>query len=159
MDENKGVETSQDKDLKSPNAKFDPFDDPNRVIAPGCRATCSAEARPRQPKIIVGGKPQRYFSFRKPNLPQADLSYSWGFKGAKPLCDIAGLYSYLTPPRRLFFVNLLAGRARGLGFAIGMTILAALIILLLRYVVFVPYLGKFIARLLEVVETQRSLYR
>lgn len=73
--------------------------------------------------------------------------------------DITGLYNYLRRPTRLFFLNLLAGMARGLGFAIGMTILAALIILLLRRVVNVPYLGNFIARILEVVETQRSLYR
>ncbi len=75
------------------------------------------------------------------------------------ILDVGGLFSYIRHPTRMFFLNLLASMARGLGFAIGMTILAALLIFLLRRVVDVPYIGKFIARILEVVETQRSIYR
>ena len=75
------------------------------------------------------------------------------------ILDVGGLFNYIKNPTRMFFLNLLAGMARGLGFAIGMTILAALLIFLLRRIVNIPYLGKFIAQLLEVVEVQRSLYR
>jgi hypothetical protein len=75
------------------------------------------------------------------------------------LFDISGLISYIRHPVRLFFLNVLAGMGRGVGFAIGMTILVALLLFLLRGIVNVPYLGKFIAQLLEVVEKQRSIYR
>lgn len=80
-------------------------------------------------------------------------------EGKLDLIDIRGLFDYIRHPVRLFFLNLLVGMARGLGFAIGMTILAALILFLLRRIVDVPFLGKFIAQILEVVEQHRSLYR
>ena len=72
--------------------------------------------------------------------------------------DVRGLLTYIRHPVRLFFLNVLAGMGRGVGFAIGMTVLAALILFFLRRIVNIPFLGKFIAQLLDVVEKQRTLY-
>ena len=72
--------------------------------------------------------------------------------------DVRGLVNYIRHPVRLFFLNVLAGMGRGVGFAIGVSILAALIIFFLRRIVNIPYIGKFIAQLLDVVEEQRTLF-
>jgi hypothetical protein len=75
--------------------------------------------------------------------------------------DVIGvgeLIAFLKSPVKLFFLNLLAGVARGLGFAIGFTILAALMLLILRRAVSVPVIGAYIAKILEVIELQRKIY-
>lgn len=60
----------------------------------------------------------------------------------------------LERPWRLMYINLIAGIARGVGIAIGFTILGALLVYLLRYVVAanLPGIGKFIAEVVRMVE-------
>jgi len=58
-------------------------------------------------------------------------------------------------PKRLLLVNFVGGLARGLGMAIGFTILAAIIIYLIRQLVNLPLIGKYIAELLNIVENYR----
>lgn len=72
---------------------------------------------------------------------------------------IRDLISFLKNPTRLFFLNFLAGLGRGLGFALGFTVLAAIVIYLLRRAVSVPVLGNYIAKILEFIEAQRQMYR
>lgn len=72
---------------------------------------------------------------------------------------IKDFIAFLRNPTKIFFLNLLAGIGRGLGFAIGFTILAALVILILRRAVSVPVIGSYIAKILEFVEAQRAIYR
>ena len=62
--------------------------------------------------------------------------------------------TYLATPRRIILVNLLAGAARGVGFGMGVAVLGAIVIPLLRRIDFshVPFLGELareLARLLE----------
>ncbi len=76
--------------------------------------------------------------------------------------DIFGfrdLFTYLKSGRRIFFLNFLAGISRGLGFAIGMTVIFGILIFLLRKFVSLPFLGRYIAQLLEMIEFQRQLPR
>ncbi|MEO0098783.1 MAG: DUF5665 domain-containing protein [candidate division WOR-3 bacterium] len=75
------------------------------------------------------------------------------------LFGLKELSNYLGRKRKIFFLNFLAGIARGLGFAIGMTIIFAFLLLILRKFVSVPFLGRYIAQLLEIIETQRALPR
>ncbi len=72
---------------------------------------------------------------------------------------VSELITFLRNPTKVFFINLLAGIGRGLGFALGMTILAALIILVLRRAVNAPVIGAYIAKILEVIDFQRQMYR
>ncbi|KXZ39583.1 hypothetical protein SAMN05661008_01226 [Alkalithermobacter thermoalcaliphilus JW-YL-7 = DSM 7308] len=58
-------------------------------------------------------------------------------------------------PKRLIIINLIAGLARGLGTAVGLTILAAILFYILRSWVNLPLIGEFIARLLDIVENYR----
>ncbi|WP_432400722.1 DUF5665 domain-containing protein [Wukongibacter sp. M2B1] len=58
-------------------------------------------------------------------------------------------------PRRLIFINLVGGLARGLGMAIGFTILAAVIIYFVQQLVNLPLIGKYIAELLDIIENYR----
>jgi inner membrane protein involved in colicin E2 resistance len=60
-------------------------------------------------------------------------------------------------PGRIFFVNFLAGIARGLGFAIGFTLLAAIIWLILKKAVAAPVIGRFVSQVLDVIEKQHLL--
>jgi hypothetical protein len=69
---------------------------------------------------------------------------------------IGEFISFLKSPTRIFFLNLLAGIGRGLGFAIGFTILTAFVILVLKRAVSVPIIGTYISKLLEFIEVQRQ---
>ena len=65
-------------------------------------------------------------------------------------------YMYLTDSkRRLFIINFIAGLGKGFGQAIGFTILAAIVIGILFSWVNLPIIGKYIAKLLNVVQEYR----
>jgi len=67
---------------------------------------------------------------------------------------IADYMELLQKPGRLIFVNLVAGIARGLGIAIGATLVFALMIELLRRVIMlhIPGIGEFVAEIVRIVE-------
>lgn len=60
---------------------------------------------------------------------------------------------YLEHPKKLFFANFLAGIARGFGASIGFTLLAALIMYILRGIVKwnLPVIGEFISDIVSIV--------
>ncbi len=60
---------------------------------------------------------------------------------------------YLEHPRKMLFSNFMAGIARGFGASIGFTLLAALIMYVLRYLVQwnLPIIGKFISDIVNIV--------
>lgn len=66
---------------------------------------------------------------------------------------IAEYVDYLHNTRKMLVMNLIAGIARGLGMAIGFTILGALVIILLRRLVLLnlPLIGNLIAELVRLV--------
>lgn len=63
---------------------------------------------------------------------------------------------YLDDHRRQFRVNFLAGLARGLGTAIGFTVLGAAVVVLLQHVVVanIPLIGSFLAEVVKVVNAR-----
>ena len=64
---------------------------------------------------------------------------------------------YLTDSkRRLFIINFIAGLGKGFGQAIGFTILAALVLALLFSWVDLPFIGRYIAKLLNIVQQYRK---
>lgn len=66
-------------------------------------------------------------------------------------------YMYLTDSkRRLFIINFIAGVAKGFGQAIGFTILAAVVLALLFSWVDLPIIGRYIAKLLNIVQQYRK---
>lgn len=64
----------------------------------------------------------------------------------------------LNKPRRLLYLNFIAGVARGFGFAIGFTLLGALGIYILQKLVLLnlPLIGNFIAELVDYVLQNRG---
>ena len=58
-------------------------------------------------------------------------------------------------PKRMIIINFLAGLARGLGIAVGATVLGAIFLLVLFRMaqLNLPVIGEFIARLVRVVQT------
>jgi len=66
---------------------------------------------------------------------------------------IAEYVEYLNNTKRMLFTNFLAGIARGLGMAVGFTILGALLIYLLRQIVLLnlPLISDFIAEIVQLV--------
>ncbi|MCL6639200.1 MAG: DUF5665 domain-containing protein, partial [Firmicutes bacterium] len=60
----------------------------------------------------------------------------------------------LDNPRRLLYVNFLAGLARGVGIAVGFTILGAVVLYILRMLVVLnlPLVGGFIAEIVRMVQ-------
>ena len=61
----------------------------------------------------------------------------------------------LNKPMKLLYVNFMIGLARGLGTAIGLTILAAIFFYILNQIVDLPLIGKHIARLIEIIENYK----
>lgn len=61
---------------------------------------------------------------------------------------------YVSNRKRMLLNNLLYGVVRGLGFTIGFTVLGALVIVLLRYVVTenIPIIGNFLAEVIHAIE-------
>lgn len=70
--------------------------------------------------------------------------------------DLAGYMNLLNNPRRYILVNFAGGVFRGLGFALGATLLAALLLYLLQRLVVLnlPLIGDFIAELVRIVHEQ-----
>ena len=61
---------------------------------------------------------------------------------------------YVSNRRRMLLSNLFYGLARGLGFALGFTVLGALVIVLLRSLVTenIPIIGNFLAEVIHAIE-------
>lgn len=61
---------------------------------------------------------------------------------------------YIENKRRLFRVNFLSGLARGLGSAVGFTILGAVVVVVLQHVVVenIPFIGDFLAEVIRIVQ-------
>ncbi len=69
--------------------------------------------------------------------------------------NIAGYLEQLNNPRRYLMVNFVGGIVRGLGIALGMTILGAFVLYVLQKMVVLnlPLIGDFIAELVRIVLT------
>jgi hypothetical protein len=70
--------------------------------------------------------------------------------------NLADYLLLVNHPARLLFVNFLSGLARGVGFGIGFTILAAFLVYLLQAIAVLnlPIIGTFIADLVRIVQAQ-----
>ena len=70
----------------------------------------------------------------------------------------------LLDKRRLVWRNFLAGLSRGLGFGVGLTVLAAIVIyfvvVVLKSIVAlnIPLIGTYIAKLVEIVQQQMNIH-
>jgi hypothetical protein len=73
---------------------------------------------------------------------------------------IADYMELLQKPGRLIFVNFVAGIARGLGIAVGATLIFALMLEFLRRLILlhIPGIGQFIAEIVHIVESSRSKF-
>ncbi|AEE96226.1 DUF5665 domain-containing protein [Mahella australiensis] len=67
---------------------------------------------------------------------------------------VAEYMEYLNDRRKIFWSNFMAGLWRGLGMAIGFTILAAVILYILQKLVVLnlPYIGQFISDIVRIVQ-------
>jgi len=77
------------------------------------------------------------------------------FSVALEKAKISEYTEIINNPKRLLLVNFVGGLARGLGMAIGFTILAAVVIYFIRQMVNLPLIGKYIAELLNIIDNYR----
>lgn len=68
--------------------------------------------------------------------------------------NIAEYVELLQRPARLLFINFAAGLARGLGIAVGATLVFALMVEFLRRIILlhIPGIGEFVAEIVRIVE-------
>jgi len=73
--------------------------------------------------------------------------------------QIADYVALLNKPRRLFFINLMTGIARGIGIALGFTIFAGTIIYFLQQLgtLNLPIIGDYIAEIVKIVQAQLNV--
>lgn len=71
---------------------------------------------------------------------------------------VAEYVDLLQRPARLIFINFIAGISRGLGIAIGATLVFALMLELLRRIIMlhIPGIGEFIAEIVQIVESKNG---
>ncbi len=72
---------------------------------------------------------------------------------------IADYVALMGKPRKMVILNFMGGLARGFGFGIGFTLLVAVLLYILRFLVGLdlPYIGDFIAQLVQYVEDARTI--
>ena len=91
----------------------------------------------------------------EPQLPELEVVQGQVAKLAKILeqMRLADYITYLNRPGRMLLINFATGLARGLGAAIGATLLAGLAIMVLKWlgVLNLPLIGGVIADLVEIV--------
>lgn len=94
-------------------------------------------------------------------IRQADNRVLWELKQkvrqlsvAMEKMRLAEYVTLLERPYRLLYINFLTGIARGLGIAVGFTILGAVVVLVLQRLVMLnlPLVGDFIAQIVRAVE-------
>ena len=68
---------------------------------------------------------------------------------------IADYVEIMNNPKKLLYTNFIGGLARGLGTAIGISVLAAILFNMLRQTVNLPWIGRLIAELLDVIDHYR----
>ncbi len=69
---------------------------------------------------------------------------------------LAEYVELLNRPLRLMYINFIAGLARGIGIAVGFTVLGAIVVIFLRRLVALnlPLIGNFIAEIVYTVQSQ-----
>ncbi|MFH1537641.1 MAG: DUF5665 domain-containing protein [bacterium] len=67
---------------------------------------------------------------------------------------LADYISMLQSPRRIVFINFIAGLARGLGMGLGMTILLGLVFYILHRMIDLPLVGEWIGKIVNIVQEQ-----
>ena len=67
---------------------------------------------------------------------------------------LAEYVQLLDRPGRLLYINFIAGLGRGVGIAVGFTILGAIVLYFLKYLVMLnlPWIGGFIAEIVRMVQ-------
>ena len=67
---------------------------------------------------------------------------------------LADYVYYMEHPRKMLWSNFLGGLARGFGAAIGFTVLGALVIYVLQWIVRwnLPFIGEYISEIVDIVE-------
>jgi len=68
---------------------------------------------------------------------------------------IADYVEIMNNPKKLLYTNFIGGLARGLGTAIGISVLAAIFFYILRQTVNLPWIGQLIAELLDIIDHYR----
>lgn len=68
---------------------------------------------------------------------------------------LAEYVEIMNNPKKLLYTNFISGLARGLGTAIGLTVLAAILFYILKQTVNLPLIGQYIADLLDIIENYR----
>lgn len=73
---------------------------------------------------------------------------------------IAEYVQLIERPARLIFLNFVAGISRGLGIAIGATIIFALMLEFLRRIILlnIPGIGNFIAEVMQIIELRNGKF-
>jgi hypothetical protein len=71
---------------------------------------------------------------------------------------VAEYVEMLQRPTRIIFLNFVAGISRGLGIAIGATLIFALMLELLRRIIMlhIPGIGEFVAEIVRIVESKNG---
>ncbi len=71
--------------------------------------------------------------------------------------NLSEYLAMMQKPSRIVFNNFIAGIARGFGFSIGMSLLVAVLLFALSHMVDIPLIGKYIAKIVEIVQEEMKV--
>lgn len=97
---------------------------------------------------------RRFFRRHTRTAPGHGPGVSRMMPGDPEYCEYA---RYLMSPRRMMMTNFVAGLMRGIGMAVGFSLLGAAAVVLLEHFAWrnVPWIGEFVARIMEVAEARK----
>lgn len=99
-------------------------------------------------------KTRRFFRRLNRTAPGKGPGVARFAPGDPEYCEYA---RYLYSPRRMIMSNFVAGLARGIGMAVGFSLLGAAVVYLLQQFAWrnIPVIGDFISKIVAVVEAKR----
>lgn len=93
---------------------------------------------------------------KKKNLEERLLQRLEEFSANLHRAGVAEYVEFMRDPRRVLWANFLGGLARGVGSAVGFTVVAAVVVIILSHLarLNIPVLGRYIADVVRIVELE-----
>lgn len=134
--------------------RHDPIQVKNDNTSVSKQEAVDAIETPAEPRLSVATSSQDAEDTKK--MMKSIHDYTLQIAQAMEKSRISEYNELLFNPRKLIWVNLMGGAARGVGIAIGFTIFTALIVYILQYLgaLNLPIIGDFIADIVRIVQHQ-----
>lgn len=149
----KAHDSKHSKDYRTEH-RHDPIQVKNENTSISEREVADSNETPAEPHLSAAAASQDTEDAKK--MMKSIHDYTLQISQSMEKSRIAEYNELLFNPRKLIWINLMGGAARGVGIAIGFTIFTAIIVYILQYLgaLNLPIIGDFIADIVRIVQHQ-----